>query len=185
MKKIFLASLTALSLFSLFSCERDESLDPRPIIVTGQYMRLDITHKRLNVDDIDNTYFGGALAAPGLGNPVVKYNLYVRKTDINQFATEFKPLMTITSFPTELKVTPNDIATALDVPVSSLVFGDVFRFYAESFDAAGKRVDFYNLSTTVQSTASMKQAYRFITDMTNTAGLEPGELAVYDNYIAQ
>ena len=185
MKKIIFILVLLFSVFFLQSCEKDQSLDPRPLIIDGQYVRLDITSKRLNFDDITNTYFGGTLSTPGSNNKVAKYNLYVRKTDINQFATEFVLLKTVTSFPYELKVTPQDIATALNVPESSLVFGDLFRFYGESFDNNGTRVDFYNLSATVQSTASMKQGYRFITDMTNTNGMAPSELFGYDNYTAQ
>jgi len=183
MKKIFFAPVFALLLLANFSCQKDDSLDPRPIIVSGQYVRLDITNKRLNYDDIANTRFGGSITTPG-GN-VAKYNLYVRKNDIYGFSTDFKLVKTITSFPATLEVSPQDIATALDVPLASLVFGDTFRFYGESFSSTGNRVDFYSLSTTVQSTSSMKQGYRFVTDMTNTAGVSSSELAGFDNYTSQ
>lgn len=177
MKKIFL--IPVLMLLFLSSCEKDDSLSPLPVLVPGQYVRLDITRGVLNIDDINNTSFGGLLTTPG-GN-VAKYNLYVRKTDIYGFAGEFKLLKTITSFPTDLSVTPNDIATALGVPLSTLVLGDIYRFYGESFDNAGNRADFYSLSTTVQSSPTMKQGYRFITTMTNTAG----STDLFDNYTAQ
>ena len=183
MKKIFFAPVFVFIFFCILSCERDESLDPRPVIVAGQYVKLDITKKRLNSDDIANASFGGRLTTPG-GN-VAKYNLYVRKSDIFQIGTEFKLIKTVTSFPYDLNITPADLATALNVPVSSLVYGDIFRFYGESFDASGNRCDFYSLSTTVQSTTSMKQGYRFITDMTNDAGMDVLELSAYDNYITQ
>lgn len=177
MKKIFLFPVFLLLLLS--SCEKDDSLDPRPVLVAGQYVRLDITRGVLNFDEINTTSFGGLLTTPG-GN-VSSYNLYVRKTDIFGFAGEFKLLKTITSFPTDLSVTPSEIATALGVPLSSLVYGDIFRFYGESFDSSGNRADFYSLSNTVQSTPSMKQAYRFITTMTNTAGTTD----LFDNYTTQ
>ena len=184
MKKLFFIPLFILTFFAFSSCEKDDSLDPRPVIVSGQYVRLNITQKRLNFDDINNTSFGGTITTPG--NNVATYNLYVRKKDIFGFATPFVLLKTVTAFPYELSITPNDIAAALNVPVSSLVFGDNYRFYGESFDAAGNRADWYSLSATIQGApASYKEAYRFVTDMTDTSGMAAGELAAFDNYVAQ
>ena len=183
MKKIFVIPFLILTFFSFLSCEKDDSLDPRPVLEAGNYVRLDITKKRLNIDDINATSFGGRLTAPG--NKVASYNLYVRKKDIYGFTTDFKLIKTINTFPFDLDITPNDIATALNVDVSTLVFGDSFRFYGESFDANGKRADYYSLSATIQGAPSMKQAYRFVTDMTNTSGFSDLELSAFDNYTAQ
>jgi len=165
------------------SCDQDESLDPRPVVVAGQFLRLDITKKRMNADDINNTSFGGVLSDPS--GKVAKYNLYIRKTNIYGQAGEFVLLKTFTSFPADLNVTPTDIATALNVPLSSLVFADKFRFYGETFDANNVRVDYYSLSSTVQTAIYLRQAYRFVTDLTNTAGMGQGELDAFDNYTAQ
>ncbi len=183
MKKILVIPFLILTFFSFSSCEKDDSLDPRPVLEAGNYVRLDITKKRLNIDAINTTSFGGTITTPG--NKVVLYNLYVRKKDIYGFATDFKLIKTINTFPYELDITPADIAIALNVDVSTLVFGDTFRFYGESFDAAGNRADYYSLSATIQGAPSMKQGYRFVTDMTNTAGFSDLELAATDNYIAQ
>lgn len=184
MKKIvFIPFLFLLTLIGFTSCQKDDSLDPLPIRVAGQYLKLDITKKRLNFDDINNTSFGGYLTNPG--NNVVKFNLYVRKKDIYGFATDFALVKTVTSFPSDLNITPNDIATALNVPLNTLVFGDNYRFYGESFNAAGDRADFYSLSATIQGAPSYKQAYRFVTDMTNNDGFTSGELNGFDNYTAQ
>lgn len=185
MKNILFIPFLLLAFLSFSSCEKDDSLDPRPVIQDGQFVRLDITSKRLNVNQSETTFFGGTLTKPGSNNPVVKYNLYVRKIDIYGFATDFVFLRTITTFPADLKITLPEIAEALNVPVSSLVFGDKFRFYGESFDSAGKRADFYSLSATIQGTPSYKQAYRFITDLTDNSGMSDAELAVYDNYTSQ
>ena len=88
MKKIFFL----LFVFPFFSsCDRDESLDPRPVFVSGNYIRLDITKKILNFEDA-SILFGGSLTAPGLN--VSKFNLYVRKTDSNNTSFgEFKFLI--------------------------------------------------------------------------------------------
>jgi len=185
MKKIFLLPLFSILFLSFLSCEKDESLDPRPVRESGPFVRLDITKKRLNFDDINNTSFGGLLTTPDA--KVSKYNLYVRRTDgFGSAFTEFKLVKTITSFPVELSISPADIATALEIPLSDLQFADVYRFYGEAFDLAGNRVDFYNLSQTIQSNqAFYKQAFRFGTDMTNADGMAQSELDVFDNYTPQ
>ena len=169
---------------SFSSCEKDDSLDPRPVKVDGIYVRLDITKKRLNFED-PNTVFGGTLTAPG--NNVATYNLYVRRTDQfgNSFG-DFKLIKTVTSFPAELALTPTDIATALGIPLSDLTFGDNYRFYGEAFDFSNNRSDFYSLSQTIQSNqAFYKEAFRFRTDLTNNAGMIYLELVNFDNYTPQ
>ena len=179
MKKTYIISLIII-ITSLFSCERDESLDPRPLLIGGQFVRLDITKKRLNSDNIDNSTFGGLLTNPS-GN-VVKYNLYVRRRDPNAFLGEFALVKTVNSFPFELNIKAVDIATALNLPLTSLARGDVYQFYGESFDANSNRADYFNLSTVVQSTPSMKQGYRFHTDLANTVTItEATDFSNYDS----
>jgi hypothetical protein len=185
MKKIFSIAIFSLFFFTFLSCERDESLDPRPIIDSGSYVRLDITSKRLNIDDIDNSVFGGTLTNPG--GKVVKYNLYVRRTDqYGRSFGEFKLIRTVTSFPSELKLKLADIATAINTPITDLAFGDNYRFYGEAFDAENNRTDFYNLSSTIQSNqAFYKEAFRFRTDLTNNTGMVALELSGFDSYTPQ
>lgn len=187
MKKIFLLPiLTALLLLS--SCEKDDSLDPRPVLVSGAFVRLDIkdnTKKRLNADDVANSVFAGTLTAPG--NNVATYNLYIRRTDGagNSFG-EFKLIRTVTSFPYELVISPSDIATALGIQISDIAFGDNYRFYGEAFDFSGKRSDYYSLSQTIQSNLLFyKPAFRFRTDVTNTSGFNPDELKAFNNFTPQ
>ena len=185
MKRILLLPIFMVLLLSFNSCQKDDSLDPRPVIVSGSFMRLVITNKRLNFDDLNNTSFGGLLTNPG--GTVVKYNLYVRRTDIFGYSPEeFKLVKTITSFPAQLAVTPADIATALGIAVTDLQFGEVYRFYGEAYDAAGVRTDYYNLSTTIQSNPNYYfQAFRFGTDMTDTAHNDALSNANFNNYIPQ
>jgi hypothetical protein len=182
MKKILLFVFS----FVLFiSCERDESLDPRPIFIDGNFVRLDITTKLLNFDD-PNVFFGGMLTAPR--NQVSKYNLYVRKTDLQGASLgDFKLLKTVTSFPLDLRISIADIAQALGVDESSILNNETFRFYGESFDLAGNRADFSNLSTAIRSNlASYKPAYRFNTAIRDNEFLIiPGNIPEYDNYLPQ
>jgi hypothetical protein len=193
MKKIFLFLVVFTILFSFSACEKDDSLDPRPVIVAGQYVRLDITSKVLKSirtnspnpqftsDEVAQSSFGGLLTDPS--GTVVKYNLYVKKRDINGVASEFKLLKVITSFPTNLEISSADIATALGIPTSEIVWAEEYFFYGESFNAAGKRADFYSLSATVQGAPGMKQAYRFKTSTQERSFfLSQANLDQYDNY---
>jgi hypothetical protein len=59
MKILFYIPVFLITLVSFSGCEKDDSLDPRPVIVDGQYMRLDIKQDRMDANDLDNAYFGG------------------------------------------------------------------------------------------------------------------------------
>ncbi len=160
MKKILIISIFGLFIFTFSGCEKDDSLDPRPVFVNGQYMRLDIKRDRLNANDIANTSFGGTLTNPS-GN-VVRYELFVRMTQAGVLQSDYIPYdVPITTFPTELEITPAKIAAAYGIDVSKLAKGNAFRFIAVSYDANGNRAAYQNLSQTVKSNAAYKQAYRF------------------------
>ena len=162
MKRIFYIPLL-LSLFVFLSCdqEADESLDPRPLLVNGQFMRLDITKDRFNANDLANTSFGGKLTSPS--GIVVRYELLVRVTRAGELVSDYLPYDEITSFPYDLNVTPATIEAVYaeaSIPLT-LTNGDKIRFIAFSYDAAGNKVGFTNLSRTVQTQPGYKQAYRF------------------------
>lgn len=196
MKKI-LFTICALTLLSvLSSCEKDQSLDPRPQLVGGQFVRLELTyeHKFLIANqnpaspdftsqEIEDQYFGGKLTNPS-GN-VKTYNLYVKRVDLFNLSSEYKLVKTITSFPTELKVTLSDIASALGITVDDIRPLETFYFYGESFDANGNRAAFNNLSATVQSAPTMFQGYRFrARTFSKSELLVPANYREYDNYVA-
>ncbi len=182
MKKIIYLPILVLLLGVFASCQKDDSLDPRPVQVGGLYVRLDITNKVLKSYDPDNSYFGGLLTTPA--NNVVTYNLYVKRRDGFGFTSEFAKVKTITSFPVELKVYESDIATALNLDPATIGYGDEYYFYGEAFDASGNRADYYSLSTTVQGAPGMKQAFRFRTTSQNEGYFgNPANLAEYDNYV--
>ena len=161
--KIFLSVLFA-GLVSLSSCEKDESLDPLPLKLQGQYVKLDVSSDRLNFSDLPNAYFGGTLSVPS--NNVVRYELFVRRELGSAPTADYKLLTTVTSFPHELKVTPNDIAAALEVDPSTLQNGDYYRFYAVSYDANGNKAQYRDLSRNIATENTLEQAYRFRTVMT-------------------
>ncbi len=162
MKKVyFLFLLVAFSIFT--ACEKDESLDPRPVIVPGQYVRLDITDKFFNLDNLEGVSFGGLLTTPG--NNVKSFELFVRFTSGGDITTGpyVKIPLVIETFPFDLKISPQLLATTLNVPVTSFKDSDQFRFLGYSYDAAGKRTDYNNLAAVLKQEEGSKQAYKFYT----------------------
>lgn len=159
------------------SCSKDESKDPLATIVGGQYVKLDITKKLLDFGNMATTSFGGKLTAPN--NNVVKYELYVRYTNSNGFTNDnYVLLKTITAFPVDLDVTPNDLAVALNLNVSDFKSGSKFRFLGYSYDSNGSVLDYNKLSSTVKSQPSMRQGYKFLTQLESGVNLTN----FFDNY---
>ncbi|MCX6184622.1 MAG: hypothetical protein NTX74_06175 [Flavobacterium sp.] len=179
MKKIIFFNLSIL-LFSFSSCERDPSLDPRPVIVDGNFMRLDITNRKINYDDMPNSFFGGILSNPG--GKVIQYDLYVRRTDTNNnLSGEFVFFKTITTFPFELKIYAQEIVNTLGISITQLSEGDIIRFIGVAKDSQGNITNFYNLSPTIQSNqAYYKQAFRFGTYIVDEAALNSKTPDNYD-----
>jgi hypothetical protein len=175
MKKLFFLPISFVALL-FFSCTED-GLSPLPVKTEGQFIKLEIRDqtKQLDLNNINTTAFGGTLSTPG--NNIVKYDLYVRRSDgVNgQITGDYVLLQTITSFPFELSITPAQIAEALGIPVTSLNDGDFYRFLGYSYDAAGTKTGYLNLSRSVQVAKAVQQGYRFNTELTST----PDD--VYDN----
>jgi hypothetical protein len=175
MKKLIL-SLIFLSI-SFTSCETDESLNPLPDLVAGQFIRLQVTNNSIDFNTIGTSAFKGVLTNPS--NNVVRYELFVRRRNANGVNTsDFVPFKTITSFPHDLNVTVQDLSSALNVPITDLQAGDIYRFIGYSYNADNLKVGYLNLSRVVQSTASLKQGYRFSTNLSAT--IDP--LNPFNNY---
>jgi hypothetical protein len=159
-KNIF---IVVLSFFILSSCEEDKSLNPRPVIVDGNFVRLDITRQHFIYEDINNTDFGGDLTTPG--NNVAQYDLFVRRRNPFGVLSEYKHLTTITTFPTNLSITPQMVADALGMQLSELEVGDNYHFRGVATGFDGTVTDFNSLSATVRGLPSYKQAFLFKTDL--------------------
>lgn len=182
MKKIFLLPFFIMLLFTFTACETQDALDPRPVINAGQYVRLDITKRLFSIDHLNETLFGGSLTTPG-GN-VVKYELFVRRANSSAVVTgNYVKLLTVTSFPSEISITPEMIATALGITTSDLQYGDVYRFLGYSYDANGNVADYNSLSATVKSQEGMKQGYKFMTTMSQDTNIISENLeTTFNNY---
>jgi hypothetical protein len=175
MKKIFFIPILIASLF-LSSCEKDDSLDPLPLLVEGQYMRLDMARPRIDFNNLSTSSFGGLLTNPS--NTVVRYELFVRWKRANTLSSEYIPLKTITSFPAELAITSQDVQdayVAFGMPIT-IVKGDEFFFIAYSYDANGVRAAYRDLSATIRGESAYKQAYKFNTLVTDNF------TSFYNNY---
>ena len=184
MKKIFISLILLVSFSLLSSCSKDDSLDPRPVIVSGQFIKFDIINKVINSEDFANSTFGGVITAPG--GKVSKYKIYVRKFNGVTSATDFMLLKEITQFPADTYFTVADLATALQIPVSNFKEGDFLGFYGESFDAAGTRADYSSLSPTIiANSASYKQGYRFNCGIQNTTAYGPADYSEINNWVGQ
>jgi hypothetical protein len=165
MKKLFFLPVFIFAAASFLSCE-DDNLNPLPELVKGQYMKLDIKTREMDFNDLNNAAFTGTLSDPS--GTIVKYDLFVRRRDASGFLTgDYTFMQTINSFPYELSITPQMVATALGLEVSQLQNGDVYTFFGYSYDAAGNKAGYINLARTLQVTATMEQGYKFNTDLTN------------------
>lgn len=180
MKKIFFILSIFLTLFVFSSCEKDESLDPLPTIVSGQFVRIEPTKRLLAIEHIEDTYFGGMLTNPG--NNVVRYELFVRFTsDIGIVNQNYVPLVTISSFPYDLKITPQMLATALGMNISDFKKSSKLNFLAYAYDANENVTDYNSLSSTVKTQPGMKQAFKFLTKFESDLTISNNpNISIYD-----
>ena len=128
----------------------------------GTFVRLDITTAAvLDVTNIETTSYGGTVTNPS--NNVASWSLEVRRVS-NGEASDFLPVLTITSFPGEFIVTPADLATIFGLAdVDELIPGDRFDFEATSIGMDGTVVTFDDFSADLQGNTGMAQGYRFNT----------------------
>ncbi len=143
------------------SCTKDESLDPRSVLVEGQFIKLDIIDPAIYATDLPNSTFKGMISAPA--NNVDKFEIFVARRDAFGFISDFVLYETITTFPYELTVNATKLAAA-GIPV--IANSDFLRFYGKSYK--GNTVcDYNSLSSTIKSLKSMKQGYRFLVPVIN------------------
>ena len=148
----------------LFGCQ-DLNKEPFEINIEdgpfGSFVRLDITTSPvLDVTDIDNSNFGGTLSAPS--NNVASWSVNVRRVSGGE-VSDFFPLATITTFPSEFIANAANISAALGLTVADLLPGDRFDFEATSIGTNGEVVTFDDFSTDLQGNPGQAQGYRFNT----------------------
>lgn len=166
MKKVYLLPIVILALIGFISCE-DESLSPLPIKVEAQYVILDVEQRSLDFNNLNSTAFIATLSVPS--NNVSRYELFTRRRSAGGINTgDLVPLETITSFPHRLVITPEKLASALGLSLSDLQDGDTYRFIAFTYGADGTKVGYNDLSATLRNTDTMKQGYRWSTNLSST-----------------
>ncbi len=143
------------------SCDKDESLDPRPERVAGQFVTLQVIKSKIDANNISTSSFEGIIDAPA-GN-VDKYELFVARRDANGFVSDFVLLETITTFPFNLKVNNSRI---MAVGIPSIVNSDILRLYGRSYKN-GNVADFNSLAGILRTSVAQKQAYRFKIEVTD------------------
>lgn len=143
-----------------FSCAKDDSLDPRPDLVAGQFVTLQITNGRIDANNLSTSGFEGILEVPAKN--VDKYEMYVARRNGFAFVSDYVLLNTFTSFPAKFKVTSADVQA---VGIPALVDSDNLRFFGRSYKN-GVMTDFNSLSGALRASQAQRQAYRFYTDVT-------------------
>lgn len=159
MKNIYKILFATLFFASFISCE-DEEKNPLWEPTVAAYVFIDIESPVLDVTDIENSTFGGALTAPA-GN-VASFEVKARRVS-NGVATDYSTVFTTSTFPTDFRVSGPDIATALGVDPADLLAGDRFDFVGTSTGTDGSVVTFNNLAPDIQAEPGQKQAYALTT----------------------
>ncbi len=179
MKKVFFILFIIVNSF-FTSCSKEDALDPLPIIINSDFVRLDITSKRLEFQNFNTTYFGGNLTTPN--SNIEKYELYVRRKKTNGvIVSNYVKILTVTSFPYDLKVTPKLIADSYGIPLSDIQTGESFAFQGFATTKQGKIISYNDLSSVVRTQPGMKQAFRFYTDIQTLNFVDPD----FNNYQTQ
>lgn len=157
-KKITLAT-TVLILF--LACE-DNDKDPLNLNDTthAPYVKLEISSPVLDVTDLAGSAFEGTLIAPA--DNVSSWTTSVRRISEGE-STQFGTVATVNSFPSEISITAEDIATAIGQQISDFLPGDRFEFSATSTGTDGSELNFSTLSSNIAGQPEQRQAYSFET----------------------
>ena len=179
MKKIYFIFFTIFA-FSFISCSKEDAQDPLPIIVNADFVRLDITNKRLEFQNLSTTSFGGSLTTPN--SNIVKYDLYVRRQKTNGVTvSNYIKMLTVIDFPYDLKVTPQLIAEAYGIPLTDIQSGESYSFLGFATTKQGKIISYNDLSSIVKTQPGLKQGFKFNTDIQTKAVFDPN----FNNYLTQ
>lgn len=162
MKKLFSILTIALTLVIFTSCEDEDKTrvpfgDP---VQPGAWVIMDVTTPFIDGNDINNAAYEFTLSAPS--NNVASYDLEVRRTAFgSSTVTDFVPLRSVTSFPSDERITAQDLADAFGINVSEVGLGDAYEFVASSTGTDGSIVNVNNASQDIVSESGQKAAYSF------------------------
>jgi len=162
MKKINIYIIVSFVAILFASCEdNDKSPLVLPIAENGSFVTLtspNVIFDLVSIQNGEETTVNGLLGAPTPN--VARYDLEVQRISQGT-ASDFVPVFSTETFPSELVVTPGDVAEAIGVAVEDLLAGDRFEFRATSTDFNGNITTFANLDPDLQAETGQRQAYSF------------------------
>jgi len=162
MKKINIYIIVSLVAILFASCEdNDKSPLVLPIAENGSFVTLtspNVIFDLVAIQNGEETTVNGLLGAPTPN--VARYDLEVQRISQGT-ASDFVPVFSTETFPSELVVSPDDVAEALGIPVADLLAGDRFEFRATSTDFDGNITSFANIDPDLQAETGQRQAYSF------------------------
>lgn len=176
MKRIIYSLLIFTTAFIFTSCE-DEDKDPfmLALIEDGAFVRFDdIASSSIT----PTANYQATLVAPS--NNVASYDLTVSHFN-GETATEFKPLLSLNSFPATLDISLGDVASALGISPDAIQPGDRIDFVATVTGTDGtvfksRPADESDLGDDVFGNPGERQAFEF-TSFVVCGGFSPSEAA--------
>lgn len=153
--KLILALFMGVLMF--FGCEDNEK-SPLPATTDGSFVTIVFDNLILDVSDLQNSAIIATLDT-ALPN-VASYDLEVRHTS-NGASTDYVPVFSTTTFPTEMVLTPATLASALGLTEAELLAGDRFDFQATSTSTTGAVTTWSTINGDLQSEAGQLQSYQY------------------------
>jgi hypothetical protein len=146
-----------MGILMFFGCEDNEK-SPLPAPRDGSFVTIVFDNLILDVSDLENSAIIGTLDT-ALPN-VASYDLEVRRTSEGA-SSDYVPIFSTTTFPTEMVLTPSTIATALGITQADLLAGDRFDFQATSTSTDGAITSWSTINLDLQGEAGQLQSYQY------------------------
>lgn len=166
MRKISYLIFSTLIVFSsslFISCEDDDK-DPFVIEENAEnfapYVRFVPSNAAIDVTAIDSGDIVYAGVLDDSADNVASWAVEIRKIRSGD-TIPYAPLTSFNSFPAEFELTGQDIADALDIPLSEIQAGDKIEFNAVSTGTDGVELRFEDLGPDLFGQPEQRQAYFF------------------------
>lgn len=154
--------LLAVSL-AFISCE-DEDKDPITVHIgdanKAAYVRINGYQSIVPVTDVPDAVFS-ATVNDRLGN-VASWDLTVQLERGGDIIAGPADLVSLSSFPTDISITYDEIATALGLTTADISAGDFVRFLGTATGKDGKVWTFENFSASITGQPEQLQAFNFV-----------------------
>ncbi|MEO0527222.1 MAG: hypothetical protein AAFZ89_08355 [Bacteroidota bacterium] len=167
MKKKFLRYSSVMMMIcplAFVSCEKDGDKDPQVLQNEANniapFVRIVVNP---DFPVIDATALEGVVFSATVDDPadnVAEWEVQVRKLRGND-TVPLAPLTTISSFPSQLEITGQELADVLGIEASEIQPGDNVQFVATSTGLDGRRLTFAQLSSDLFGQPEQRQAYEF------------------------